>query len=136
MLSEAERQRFTRDLERERIGLDEEIKEAKFAQDKARARAQSSMRRHRSVLSHGSITDTVGVSLEEFATLSHRVDRLEHSIASVMSKLDDVILKLHDLHLHRPLQLSSQDKVLTQVCTVHAVLDIGKKIKSFNCNYH
>lgn len=67
------------------------------------------------MLSHGSITDTVGVSAGEFTILSHRVDQLEHSIESVMSKLDDVILKLHDLRLHQPvLPFTSQDKVMPQ----------------------
>jgi polycystin 2 len=116
VLSRSEQQQFTTKLEQERIDLDQEIKETKLERDKARASLRTQrVKRQRSVLSHGSITDTVGVSAGEFTILSHRVDQLEHSIESVMSKLDDVILKLHDLRLHQPvLPFTSQDKVMPQ----------------------
>lgn len=112
VLTEDEQKALANDLERERMDLDEEIKETESAQQKARARAKSAMKRRRSS-AHGELSDTTGISAAEFAVLTRRVDRLEHSIGSVMSKIDAVLVKIHTFNVQQQLRhLASKDKVL------------------------
>uniref|UniRef100_A0A8D1YM94 Polycystin-2 n=1 Tax=Sus scrofa TaxID=9823 RepID=A0A8D1YM94_PIG len=70
-LTEREHQQMRDDLEKEREDLDLE---------------HSSLPRPMSISS--------GVSYEEFQVLVRRVDRMEHSIGSIVSKIDAVIVKL------------------------------------------
>lgn len=93
-LNEEEQIEMQEDLEGQKEELNEEIEEVNRAKDVGKSMV--SMR--------GGDTDDEddesprgrrgGISSEEFAVLSRRVDRVEHSIGSIVSKIDAVLVKL------------------------------------------
>ena len=62
-----------------------------------------------------------GVSYEEFTVLSRRVDRMEHSIGSIVSKIDAVLVKLEAMERAKSKRRETMSKILdsiSEVCTV------------------
>ena len=60
-----------------------------------------------------------GVSYEEFTVLSRRVDRMEHSIGSIVSKIDAVLVKLEAMERAKSKRRETMSKILdsiTEVC--------------------
>lgn len=60
-----------------------------------------------------------GVSYEEFTVLSRRVDRMEHSIGSIVSKIDAVLVKLEAMEKAKLKRRETMGKILdsiTEVC--------------------
>ena len=62
-----------------------------------------------------------GVQYEEFTVLSRRVDRMEHSIGSIVSKIDAVLVKLEAMEKAKLKRRETMGKILdsiTEVCSV------------------
>ena len=62
-----------------------------------------------------------GVSYEEFTVLSRRVDRMEHSIGSIVSKIDAVLVKLEAMEKAKSKRRETMSKILdsiTEVCSL------------------
>ena len=59
-----------------------------------------------------------GVSYEEFTVLSRRVDRMEHSIGSIVSKIDAVLVKLEAMELAKTKRRETMSKILDSITEV------------------
>lgn len=56
-----------------------------------------------------------GVSYEEFTVLSRRVDRMEHSIGSIVSKIDAVLVKLEAMERAKSKRRETMSKILDSI---------------------
>lgn len=56
-----------------------------------------------------------GVSYEEFTVLSRRVDRMEHSIGSIVSKIDAVLVKLEAMEKAKLKRRETMGKILDSI---------------------
>ncbi|CAG5115064.1 unnamed protein product [Candidula unifasciata] len=56
-----------------------------------------------------------GVSYEEFTVLSRRVDRMEHSIGSIVSKIDAVLVKLEAMEKAKIKRRETMGKILDSI---------------------
>ena len=63
-----------------------------------------------------------GVSYEEFTVLSRRVDRMEHSIGSIVSKIDAVLVKLEAMELAKTKRRETMSKILDSITEVSSVI--------------
>lgn len=61
---------------------------------------------------------TNGVSYEEFTVLSRRVDRMEHSIGSIVSKIDAVLVKLEAMEKAKIKRRETMAKMLDSITEV------------------
>lgn len=61
-----------------------------------------------------------GVSYEEFTVLSRRVDRMEHSIGSIVSKIDAVLVKLEAMEKAKLKRRETMGKILDSITEVSA----------------
>ena len=68
-----------------------------------------------------------GVSYEEFTVLSRRVDRMEHSIGSIVSKIDAVLVKLEAMERAKSKRRETMSKILDSITEVRIVIN-----KTFN----
>ena len=59
-----------------------------------------------------------GVSYEEFTVLSRRVDRMEHSIGSIVSKIDAVLVKLEAMERAKSKRRETMSKILDSITEV------------------
>lgn len=59
-----------------------------------------------------------GVSYEEFTVLSRRVDRMEHSIGSIVSKIDAVLVKLEAMEKAKMKRRETMGKILDSITEV------------------
>lgn len=59
-----------------------------------------------------------GVSYEEFRVLSRRVDRMEHSIGSIVSKIDAVLVKLEAMERAKSKRRETMNKILDSITEV------------------
>ena len=59
-----------------------------------------------------------GVSYEEFTVLSRRVDRMEHSIGSIVSKIDAVLVKLEAMERAKSKRRETMGKILDSITEV------------------
>jgi polycystin 2 len=100
ILSEGERKTMNQDLEGAKADLNEEIEEVERSKnDSERLRSRLSLRdddEEEEIENEDAQPSgrRKGVPLEEFTVLSRRVDRVEHSIGSIVSKIDAVLTKL------------------------------------------
>jgi len=100
ILSEVERKKMQDDLEGQKAELTDEIEEVERAKDDAeRLRSKVSLRdddddEESDDDDSESGGRRKGIPFEEFTVLSRRVDRVEHSIGSIVSKIDAVLTKL------------------------------------------
>jgi len=98
ILSEVERRKMQEDLEGQKAELTEEIEEVERAKvDSENLRSKVSLQDDEDEESEDEGSDGSrrrGIPSEEFAVLTRRVDRVEHSIGSIVSKIDAVLLKL------------------------------------------
>jgi polycystin 2 len=113
-LNEEEQIKMQEDLEGQKDELNEEIEEVNRAKDVGKSRI--SMRdsddedededcgRRRG-----------GISSEEFAVLSRRVDRVEHSIGSIVSKIDAVLVKLEAMDKAKVKRRETMTKLLDSI---------------------
>ena len=61
---------------------------------------------------------TQGVQYEEFTVLSRRVDRMEHSIGSIVSKIDAVLVKLEAMEKAKLKRRETMGKILDSITEV------------------
>jgi polycystin 2 len=59
-----------------------------------------------------------GISYEEFTVLSRRVDRMEHSIGSIVSKIDAVLVKLEAMEKAKLKRRETMGKILDSIIEV------------------
>lgn len=59
-----------------------------------------------------------GVQYEEFTVLSRRVDRMEHSIGSIVSKIDAVLVKLEAMEKAKLKRRETMGKILDSITEV------------------
>lgn len=59
-----------------------------------------------------------GVSHEEFSVLQRRVDRMEHSIGSIVSKIDAVLVKLENMEHGRAKRRETMTRLLDSIAEV------------------
>ena len=62
-----------------------------------------------------------GVSYEEFTVLSRRVDRMEHSIGSIVSKIDAVLVKLEAMEKAKLKRRETMGKILDSITEVRVL---------------
>ena len=70
-----------------------------------------------------------GVAYEEFTVLSRRVDRMEHSIGSIVSKIDAVLVKLEAMEKAKLKRRETMGKILDSITEVNWHIVYAK------CNY-
>ncbi|KAG5848167.1 hypothetical protein ANANG_G00095580 [Anguilla anguilla] len=105
-LTEHENQQMRDDLEKEREDLDlERSSLPRVASSRSFPRSQDDSEEDDDEdsghSSHRRGSSSGGVSYEEFQVLVRRVDRMEHSIGSIVSKMDAVIVKLEAMERAR-----------------------------------
>lgn len=71
-----------------------------------------------------------GVSYEEFTVLSRRVDRMEHSIGSIVSKIDAVLLKLEAIEKGKTRRKENMTKMLDTISAVGVACVYSKRLTS------
>ena len=119
ILDEQEQQRMQSDLEGQKDKLNQEIEDAgtEGKQDANDSDDDAAGRRG------GRMGMTVaGVSYEEFTVLSRRVDRMEHSIGSIVSKIDAVLVKLEAMERAKTRRRETMGKILDSITDVTTVL--------------
>jgi len=114
-LNEEEQIKMQEDLEGQKEELNEEIEEVERAKDVGRSR----------VSLRGDSDDEdddddrrgkkSGISNEEFAVLARRVDRVEHSIGSIVSKIDAVLVKLEAMDKAKVKRRETMTKLLDSI---------------------
>jgi len=70
-----------------------------------------------------------GVAYEEFTVLSRRVDRVEHSIGTIVHKVDSVLLKLEMLDKGKSKRRETITKLLSTVSEEDKEILLGKDKK-------
>jgi len=63
----------------------------------------------------------LGASSEEFILLQRRVDRMEHSIGSIVSKIDAVLVKLEAMERAKTRRRETMSKLLDSISQVSSV---------------
>ncbi|KAL8603587.1 hypothetical protein ACOMHN_022539 [Nucella lapillus] len=72
-------------------------------------------------------TGKSGVSYEEFTVLSRRVDRMEHSIGSIVSKIDAVLVKLEAMEKAKLKRRETMGKILDSITESDGTSDEMKR---------
>ncbi|XP_045137075.1 polycystin-2-like isoform X3 [Portunus trituberculatus] len=109
MLSDLEGQKV--ELETSKSEGDKQIKN-EDRPSSGKASGESETRPASASSGHGSITS---VSFEEFSVLQRRVDRLEHSIGSIVSKIDAVLVKLDHMEKNKHKRKETMGKLLDTI---------------------
>jgi len=68
-----------------------------------------------------------GVSYDEFTVLSRRVDRMEHSIGSIVSKIDAVLVKLEAMERAKSRRRETMSKLLDSITEADGSSDESKR---------
>ncbi|KAK3861331.1 hypothetical protein Pcinc_044496 [Petrolisthes cinctipes] len=112
MLEQDEVMRMLADLEGQKVELEKQIK--RDEQPGSGKTSSDTDTRPASAASsgHGSIAS---VSFEEFSVLQRRVDRLEHSIGSIVSKIDAVLVKLDTMEKAKNKRRETMSKMLDTI---------------------
>ncbi|XP_015774864.1 PREDICTED: polycystin-2-like [Acropora digitifera] len=133
ILDEEEQRKMQEDLEGQKAELNDEIEEMERAKETKSARPKSAASfagsddsdddrestgglsaRAGSALARPSAGGG-GVSYEEFNVLSRRVDRMEHSIGSIVSKIDAVLVKLEAMEKAKLKRRETMAKLLDSI---------------------
>jgi hypothetical protein len=77
------------------------------------------LRRRRDCRGPGGHGGGRGVSHEEFSMLQRRVDRMEHSIGSIVSKIDAVLVKLESMELTKARRRETVGRLLDSIAEVN-----------------
>jgi len=117
VLNEIEQSKMQADLEGQKAELNEEIEEVERAKtDASKMRSKISLRDDDDDGSDdGSEGGGRGIPFEEFTVLSRRVDRVEHSIGSIVSKIDAVLLKLEAMDKAKMKRRETMTKLLDSI---------------------
>ncbi|XP_013419430.1 polycystin-2 isoform X1 [Lingula anatina] len=108
-LDESEQKQMAVELEGQKAKLDEE--ENEIEKDKEMAQAGRKM----------------GVTVEEFSVLQRRVDRMEHSIGSIVSKIDAVLVKLEAMEKAKLKRRETMAKILDSITEADGLDDEEKR---------
>ncbi|XP_023235605.1 polycystin-2-like [Centruroides sculpturatus] len=101
-LDEQETRQMLADLEGQKLQLDREIeKEQQMPSDASRPAS--------------AVGGRSGVSLDDFHVLSRRVDRMEHSIGSIVSKIDAVLVKMESMESAKTKRRDNMNKILDTI---------------------
>ncbi|GAB6019631.1 TRP-like ion channel Pkd2 [Chamberlinius hualienensis] len=100
-LSVSETKRMIADLEGEKLQIEKEIDTVKQGGELKLPAAQS--------------TGINGVSFEEYCILTRRVDRMETSLGSIVSKIDAVLFKMEDLEKSKLKRREAMTKILDTI---------------------
>jgi len=115
-LNEEEQIKMQEDLEGQKEELNEEIEEVNRAKDVGKSslslRGDSD---DEDEDDEGRRGRRGGISSEEFAVLSRRVDRVEHSIGSIVSKIDAVLVKLEAMDKAKVKRRETMTKLLDSI---------------------
>ncbi|XP_074647871.1 polycystin-2-like isoform X2 [Tubulanus polymorphus] len=138
VLDEEEQRKMQADLEGQKVALNKEYEELEKGGRPATARQPS-----RSSLNEDSGEDSDdedsgtkssrggrvvgGVSYEEFTVLSRRVDRMEHSIGSIVSKIDAVLVKLEAMEKAKLKRRETMGKILDSITESDGTSDEVKR---------
>ncbi|XP_069958832.1 polycystin-2 isoform X1 [Cherax quadricarinatus] len=114
VLEADEVKRMLADLEGQKLELENEFRGGESPLDKMRRgrKGEPETRPVSASSGHGSI---VSVSFEEFSVLQRRVDRLEHSIGSIVSKIDAVLVKLDTMEKTKHKRRETMGKILDTI---------------------
>ncbi|GFT15793.1 polycystin-2 [Nephila pilipes] len=106
-LDEKEMQQMFADLEGQKLQLDDEInnQQSMIASDSSRPPTAAAFGR-----GNGS-----GVPADEFNVLTRRVDRMEHSIGSIVSKIDAVLVKMEGMEKAKVKRRENMNKILNSI---------------------
>lgn len=133
ILDEEEQRKMQEDLEGQKAELNEEIEEMERAKETKSGRPKSANSNASSDDSDDDGESTGGlsaragsamarpsaggggVSYEEFNVLSRRVDRMEHSIGSIVSKIDAVLVKLEAMEKAKLKRRETMAKLLDSI---------------------
>ena len=123
-LNQNEQENMNRDLEKQRKDLersiDRENNRPKSAQSTMESDEEDEDTGTKS--SRGTRGPVNGVAYEEFTVLSRRVDRMEHSIGSIVSKIDAVLVKLEAMERAKSRRRETMNKLLDSISEVSTVL--------------
>ncbi|XP_071538109.1 polycystin-2-like isoform X1 [Panulirus ornatus] len=111
LLEADEVKRMLADLEGQRMELDKQIKREEQP-GSGKASTEVETRPASASSGHGSFAS---VSFEEFSVLQRRVDRLEHSIGSIVSKIDAVLVKLDTMEKTKHKRRETMGKILDTI---------------------
>ncbi|GIY28689.1 polycystin-2 [Caerostris darwini] len=108
-LDEKEMQQMFADLEGQKLQLDDEInnQQSMIASDASRPPTAAAYGRGGG---NGS-----GVPADEFNVLTRRVDRMEHSIGSIVSKIDAVLVKMEGMEKAKVKRRENMNKILNSI---------------------
>ncbi|XP_064627409.1 polycystin-2-like isoform X2 [Lineus longissimus] len=140
VLDEDEQRKMQADLEGQKAELNKEFENL----DTTEKRPQTAQKRTASRISledSGDETDDEdsgtkstrsgraisGVSYEEFTVLSRRVDRMEHSIGSIVSKIDAVLVKLEAMEKAKLKRRETMGKILDSITESDGTSDEVKR---------
>lgn len=62
---------------------------------------------------------------EEYAVLARRVDRMEHSIGSIVSKIDAVLIKLDTMEKAKTRRRETMSKLLDSIIEVREAMALS-----------
>jgi len=116
ILNEDEQRRMQEDLEGQKAELNEEIEEVERAKgDASRIKSKMSVRDDDDSDNESESGGGTRIPFEEFTVLSRRVDRVEHSIGSIVSKIDAVLLKLEAMDKAKIKRRETMTKLLDSI---------------------
>ncbi|XP_037791785.1 polycystin-2-like [Penaeus monodon] len=121
LLEADEVKRMLADLEGQKTELDKQIKKE---EQPPKSTSEAETRPASASSGHGSI---VSVSFEEFSVLQRRVDRLEHSIGSIVSKIDAVLVKLDTMEKSKHKRRETMGKILDTITENDGMDDSTKR---------
>ncbi|CAH1795418.1 unnamed protein product [Owenia fusiformis] len=140
ILDEGEQRKMQADLEGQKEQLNKEFEEL---EEKAQNKRQDVTRGSRVSFGEDSGEDSDdeesgtkssrsgravnGVSYEEFTVLSRRVDRMEHSIGSIVSKIDAVLVKLEAMEKAKLKRRETMGKILDSITESDGHTDEAKR---------
>ncbi|CAN7994310.1 unnamed protein product [Ixodes hexagonus] len=114
-LSEQETKEMMAHLEGQKVLLDQEIQLEKTQGDSTNAGGNAGG------------GDGGGVALDDFNVLSRRVDRMEHSIGSIVSKIDAVLVKMESMEKAKAHRRENMNKILDSISENENLDERGKR---------
>ncbi|PAA70221.1 hypothetical protein BOX15_Mlig009158g1 [Macrostomum lignano] len=120
VLDEEEQRRMQAELEGQKSALNDQIEETEQQQERPSTA--------RSLDGEGAIGGGGGgVSVEEFTVLARRVDRMEHSIGSIVTKIDSVLVKLESMEKAKLRRRETMSKLLDSIAECDGASEAEKR---------
>ncbi|XP_076365526.1 polycystin-2-like isoform X2 [Tachypleus tridentatus] len=115
VLDETETKQMLSDLEGQKSMLEKEIQNEKQEAENSGGTRPS----------NGTVAG--GVALDEFNVLSRRVDRMEHSIGSIVSKIDAVLVKMNAMERAKAKRRENVNKILDTISETEGLDERAKR---------